>query len=148
MADYVVKAKMLISFAQPLYANWAAVAFADASSPFIIGVIGDDSVAGKIESLAGKQTAGGRRITIRRARQAEELKGCHIVFIGKAENGRAGAILGAANTLTVSDADDFTQQGGAIAFFMKGERIRFHINSKAASRAGIDLTGRLLGAGE
>ncbi len=143
-ADFVVKAKMLLNFTQPQYANWPATAFPDASSPFVIGVVGDDAVAGKLEGLVSKQTVDGRRITVRRG----DTKGCHLVFIGKAENGRAGSILGAANVLTVGDADNFTQQGGAIGFFMKGEKIRFHINPKAASRAGVDLTGRLLGAGE
>ncbi len=142
--DVVVKAKMLINFTQPQYANWPATAFPDASSPFLIGVVGDDAVAGKLEALVSKQTVDGRRITVRRG----DTKGCHLVFIGKAESGRAGSVIGAANVLTVGDADNFTQQGGVIGFFLKGEKIRFHINAKAASRAGVDLTGRLLGAGE
>ena len=142
--DVLVKAKMLFNFTQPQYAKWPVSAFSDAASPFVIGVVGDDSVAGKLEGLVSKQTVGDRRISVRRG----EMKGCHLVFIGKAESGRAGSILTAANVLTVGDAENFMQQGGAIGFFLKGEKIRFHINAKAASRAGVDLTGRLLGAGE
>lgn len=149
--DYVVKAKMLVAFTQPEYANWPAAAFSDASSPFVIGVLGDESVGGKLESMAGKQSVGGRRITIRRAKGPEDLKGCHVVFIGKSESGRASSILSAlagTNALTVSDAENFTQQGGVVGFFLKGENVRFHINGGAARRAGVDLTAQFLKNGE
>ena len=149
--DYVVKAKMLVLFTQPQYANWPAAAFSDASSPFVIGVLGDESVGGKLESMAGKQSVGGRRITIRRAKGPEDLKGCHVVFIGKSESGRASSILSAlagSSALTVSDAENFTQQGGVVGFFLKGENVRFHINGSAARRAGVNLTTQFLKNGE
>ena len=149
--DYVLKAKLLIAFGQPQYANWPAGAFPGASSPFVIGVLGDESVSGELESRAGTRTAGGRRITIRRAKGPEELKGCHVVFIGKSEIGRASSILSAlagTNALTVSDAENFTQQGGGIGLFLRDERFRFHINATAARRAGVVLMAEFLGKGE
>ena len=46
--------------------------------------------------------------------------------------------------LTVSDADDFTKQGGIIQLRLVDRKIRFEINVDAAERAGLNISSKLL----
>ena len=46
--------------------------------------------------------------------------------------------------LTVGETDGFARQGGTIGFTMEGDRVRFEINTRAAQRAGLEISSRLL----
>lgn len=152
MAQYSesdVKAAFILNFAQ--FSKWPAKAFADSGAPFAIGILGDDSLGGALEKVCQGQTVGGRKITIKRARRAEDLKECQLVHVSKSEKGRLGEILPllhSSNILTVGEGDQFTRQGGAIGFVNDGDRVRFEINPGAAQRAGIGFSSRLLKLGK
>lgn len=152
MAQYSesdVKAAFILNFTQ--FSKWPAKAFADSGATFAIGILGDDSLGGALDKVCQGQTVGGRKITIKRSRRAEDLKECQLVYVSKSERGRLGEILPllhAANTLTVGEGEQFTRSGGAIGFVMEGDRVRFEINPGAAQRAGIGFNSKLLKLGK
>lgn len=145
VSEYQLKAAFLANF--PEFVTWPATAFSGSGAPIVIGILGDDPFGATLDRAAQAKVVGGRKIAIRRSQRAEDLKSCHIVFIAKSERARIAEILaslGTGNVLTVADVEQFTARGGAIAFIMAGDAVRFEINHGAAKRAGLEISSRLL----
>src|SRR6185369_4048979 len=75
-----VKAALLYKFAS--YVEWPPEAFASPDTPFVIGVIGADELAGELEQLVRSRTVNNRRIMVRRVKEGEMLAGIHMLFVG------------------------------------------------------------------
>lgn len=72
---------------------------------------------------------------------------CHIVFIGRIEQGQFKTVLAKLArlpVLTVSDIGDFARTGGMIGLVEADQRIRFDINLTTARRANLKLSSQLL----
>jgi len=144
-----VKAGFLFNFAQ--FIQWPTQAFPDREMPFTMCVTGDP-FEGALEKTVERETLNGRRIAVRRLDSADNLHGCHLLYVGKLEAKRA-EFLGAATRifateglpiLTVGDSEDFINIGGMIRFTEGGNRVRFEINPDAAERVSLRLSANLL----
>jgi hypothetical protein len=143
--EYQIKAVFLFNFAQ--FVTWPAAAFADAESPFVIGVLGRDPFAGALDEAVRGEKLKGRNFVIQRYNRVEDVKSCHILFVCRSEAYRLSAILEplkARSILTVSDADGFTEYGGMIRFVTEQNKVRFRINLDAAKAAELVLSSKLL----
>src|SRR5438874_6356683 len=56
--EYQLKAAFIYNFAQ--FVEWPGTAFASPTAPFVIGVVGDGSLAGTLEQAVKGKTAGKR----------------------------------------------------------------------------------------
>lgn len=147
--EYEVKAAHLFHYAQLV--EWPESAFAGADAPICIGVLGDDPFGGAIDQTVEGESVRRRKIIVKRAKQAEDLKGCQIVFVCKSEAARADQILatlGESSILTVSEIEGFARHGGAIGFYFDGNKIKFEINPDIAKRHGLKVSSQLLGVGK
>ena len=143
--EYKVKATYLFNFAQ--YVEWPSDAFADASTPLTIGVLGNDDFGPFLDQLAQGETIKNRPLRVKRSRQVEELKPCHLLFISKSEKANLAptlAALGNASVLTVGETGGFALRGGVINFVAEEGRLRFEINLAEARRRGLKLNAQLL----
>lgn len=139
-----VKAGFIRNFAQ--LSKWPAKAFSDSNAPFTIGIFGDDSLGATLGKACQGQSASGRKISIKRTRQVEDLKNCQLVFISKSDRGRVSEILSSfpgANILTVGEGEQFTRvDGGTIGILIQeGQTPRFEIKLSAAR--GVDVSALL-----
>ena len=147
--EYQIKAAFLFNFAQ--FVEWPSAAFADASAPISIGVLGDDPFGPVLEQTVEGETINHRKLIIQRSQRVADLKGCHLVFISKSEKSRLTDILdslGSASILTVSETENFARRGGIINFYLEGNKVRFEINAEAAQRKGIKISSQLLKLGK
>ena len=147
--EYQIKAAFLFNFAQ--FVEWPSAAFADASAPISIGVLGDDPFGPVLDQTVQGETINHRKLIIQRSQRVEDLKGCHLVFISKSEKSRLTDIfdsLGSASILTVSETENFARRGGIINFYLDGNKVRFEINADAAQRKGIKISSQLLKLGK
>ena len=148
--EYEVKAEFLPLFAS--FVTWPATAFPQADSPLVIGVLGDDPFGEALDHAIQKDgLVSNRKMVIKRSRQWQELKDCHILFISKSESDRLAQILRGMDkvcVLTVSETEGFTRAGGIINFFIQGSKVRFEINAEAARRKGIRISSQLLCLGK
>lgn len=143
-SDTEVKAGFIRNFAQ--LSRWPAKAFSVPDAPFTIGIFGDDSLGAVLGKACQGQSAGGRKISIKRTRQVDELKKCQLVYISKSDRGRIGEILSSlqgANILTVGEGEQFTREdGGTIGILIQeGQTPRFEIKLSAAR--GVDVSSLL-----
>ena len=140
-----VMAAMIYNFA--LFIDWPTTESEAKQSPFVIGVFSEDPIGIFLENSAKVETLQGRRIQIRHLATVNDVKSCRILVVSHSQKKRLPEILDALRgepTLTVGDIDDFAQLGGMIAFKKEGSRIRFQINSDAATRVGLKISSKLL----
>jgi hypothetical protein len=139
-----VKAAFLLNFAK--YADWPASAFAEATAPITIGLIGTDSFGDTWLRVEGK-TINGRAFIIKHLAPDADIKDCQILFISHSESARMAGILRTARSLpilTVGEDAAFTENGGIINFVLKNGKVRLEIDLAAARKAGVVLHSRLL----
>ena len=141
-SEYEVKAAFLYNFAK--FVNWPPQALAQSDTLYIC-VLGADPFHGRLHSVVSDKTVQHRHLTVRRLEHQEEARACHILFVSQSDLARValGTTEGAP-VLTVGDDESFAQRGGMIAFRMQGNKVRFTINTEAASRAGLQISSQLL----
>jgi len=140
-----VKAAFLYNFAK--FVEWPGAAFDSADAPFVLGVLGSDSVGAAARELLRGKTVKGRPLVVREVADPEAARGCHLLFVGRNEEGRLEAILAAlrgAPVLVISDMERFAERGGMIELLTVGQKIRFVIDAAAARAAGLTLSSQLL----
>jgi hypothetical protein len=143
--EYQVKAVFLFNFAQ--FVEWPPSAFPDSAAPLVICVLGEDPFGPYLDETVRGETVQAHPLAVQRYRHVEEIRGCHIIFVGRQEQGRLDEILDTLKgrpTLTVSDAEGFARRGGMIRFTTDRNRIRLRINLEAARDAHLTLSSKLL----
>lgn len=85
------------------------------------------------------------KISLREAADAQSaIDECHILFFGSNPKINPADLHSAKSLLTVGEGDDFIGQGGMISFVIKDNTIKFIINRKPISSAGLRIDARLL----
>ena len=144
-SEYQLKAAFIFNFAK--FVDWPAKAFAEESSPIVIGVLGDDPFGEELKRTILNKAVAGRSVTNRSVSSIEEARSCHILFISTSEKQRLREIfdgLRGASVLTVGETDQFTEAGGMINFVIRDKRIRFEIRDDIARDAGLKISSKLL----
>lgn len=145
LSEYQVKALFLVNFAK--YVEWPATAFAGASAPIIVGVVGENNFGPHLEKAIDGKNVSGRAIQILSIDKDEDMARCHILFVSASEKRHLGEILNkvkALPVLTVGEAEPFLTQGGVINFTKKEGKVRLQIDLEAARKAKLQLSSKLL----
>jgi len=143
--EYQIKAVFLFNFAQ--FVDWPPAAFPDATSPLVIGVLGDDPFKGYLDETVRGETVNNRPIVVQRFRRVEEIAACHVLFVSRSETSRLEQILAGLkdrSILTVGDDEDFARRGGMIRFVTDNNKVRLRINVNAAKAAKLTISSKLL----
>lgn len=139
-----MKAAFIFNFAK--FVDWPPAKSQETAATMNVCVVGDEPLASALAAIEGK-IAGGKKIKIRLEPPQQSLGSCSILFVGDSENAQLGRILETvknAGVLTIGDTTGFARQGVMINFYMEEKRVRFEINPKAASRAGLKISSNLL----
>lgn len=141
--EYEVEAAYLSNFGR--FITWPVAA--RSADTFNVCVLGQDPFGPLLDAALRGESIGASPMAPRRITTTAEALGCRIVYINSAKDNQLKAILAGlrnSSVLTVSDAPDFTRQGGMIQFILDANRVRFEINLAAAQRAGLTLSSDLL----
>jgi hypothetical protein len=141
MSEYQVKALFLLNFVK--YVDWPA----GVSGPITIGILGQDNFDDNLTNAANGKSINGRAITIKHLSSGDSLGGCAILFISSSENSQLSSILSKTSSLpilTVGESESFLENGGVINFILKEGKIHLAINLKAAQRANLQISSKLL----
>jgi len=140
-----VKAAFLYNFAR--FTEWPSDAFKSDSSPFVIGIAGDEVLRHNVDIVIRGKFAGNRSLETRQVKDAIDMAGVHILYIG----GRASShvedfvqVLNGGPVLTVGDGDQFSDKGGMINFLIVGNRVRFEIKLDATEHSRLKVSSRVL----
>ncbi len=147
MDEYTIKAAYLYNFSK--YVTWPEGAFANQNSPFVICVVGEDPFGDRLDqTIAGKTSGEGRRLTVQRLKNLDltAVHHCQVLFVSKSVEDHAGEIvdaLKATATFTVADFDSFAERGGIADLRIEGARVRVDLNVAAATRANLKISAKL-----
>jgi hypothetical protein len=139
-----VKAAYLYNFAK--FIEWPAQDFASAGAPIRVCVLNDGELQRELERIVRDKQAAGRNLMVSAVETAEEARACQMVYIGHAQRspGQLTQALRGRRVVTVGDSGGFVQGGGTIEFVLEENRVRFEINHRAATQAGLRISSRLL----
>ncbi len=142
-----VKATLLFNFCH--FVEWPAHAFANDSTPFVIGILGRDPFGRFIDDLVKGEKTHGRPIEVRRFRRVEEVTDVHLLYVGPSEQGRVRGIIAALKgrpLLSVGEASEpgFARFGGIVEFTTDRGNIKLRINLDEARNAGLVVSAKLL----
>ncbi len=114
----------------------------------IIGLLGDNEFGNDMDEIIAGKEINGHPVQFKQLASPADAATCQILFISKSEKSRLSKILdGLHNTsvLTVSDLDNFVDNGGMIYLFLDDQRhVRFQIDNDAAKKAGLTISSKLL----
>jgi len=139
--EYQVKAAFLLNFTK--FIEWPPSAMPP-DKPFALCILGSDPFDGALHQIVAGESINGRKVVVEKI-QPPQANSCQIVFVSRAEKD-VPRFLSALppGILTVGDGDGFLREGGQIAFVVENRRVRFDINQKAATSAGLKLSSKLL----
>jgi hypothetical protein len=143
--EYQIKALFLFNFAQ--FVQWPSAAFTRTNEPFRIGILGDDPFDGFLDETVRGEKINGHPLVIERYADGGDVKDCQILFVGRSESGRMGAILDAVrgkNILNVGDMEGFLKNGGIIRFVTEENKIHFRIDLDAAKSVNLVISSKVL----
>ena len=148
--EYQLKAVFLWRLAQ--FTEWPGDAFDSPDSPIIICVLGDNPFDGALNAAVAGETAHGRRFIVQYHRGIDNLRICHILYMGSVGPRQAkeiGAALAGRSVLTVRNGETTASFYETIVrFATEQNRIKLRINLKAATAARLVFDPRLLRSAE
>ncbi len=143
--ELAVKATFLYKF-QP-FVTWPAQAFASATAPFTICVVGDDPFGPVLDRAVAGQQVGGHVMAVLRIAALSRDAHCQVVYIAPslAQSARQieDAVVGAP-VLTVTDSMVDPAAKGIINFVVADNRVRFEIDAASARQDGLEISSKLL----
>lgn len=143
--EYQVKSLFVLNFMR--FVEWPADTFPDASAPFVVGTVGDNPFGPLLRDAMRNQQVRGRQLLVKELGPHDNLAQCHLLFISRSERERLDGILSSLRsspTLTISELEQFCQDGGMIRFVTLDGNVRFEINPSAAARARLQVSAKLL----
>jgi hypothetical protein len=143
--EYYVKAAYVYNLTK--FVEWPPQVFKNGSDSIVICVLGQSPIQEALLEAVKGEKIDGRTLLVHQLPAAEQVRGCHLLFIAASDRKRTRSILEdlkAAGTLTVGEAEDFLDEGGAVNFKLEGSRVRIEVNLNAVERHGLRISPKLL----
>jgi len=139
-----IKAAFLLNFAR--YVEWPSSAFGSPAAPIRICMLDAEGFDSVVSATVDGKTVGERAFEVSTVQNDAPIGRCHILFVGDEDESAESVVssLGNSSVFSVANDDGFAKSGGVANFFRAGNRIRFEINPRAAKRAGLKISSRLL----
>lgn len=134
-----LKAAYLVNFLK--YVDWPPH-----QSQITLCVFGRSPLLTYLAAYEGRPI-GGRELRLRRVTSPEQFGNCQQLFVPAAQEARFATILlwtDRMPVLTVSDAEHFARDGGAISLIRADGRLQFDINTDTLARSGLKPTSQLM----
>ena len=147
--EYELKAVLIYNFAQ--FTDWPTNAFESTDSPFVIGILGNDPFGGTLETTVQNETLGGRTFVVKHFPTVDQIKTCHILYIGQSEAKRLDSIVGKLKgtpVLTLSDIENAAYRGVCVRFITENNKIHLRINVDSLKEANLVVSSKLLRVAE
>jgi len=143
--EYQVKAVFLYNFAQ--FTEWPSNVFAAADSPIVIGTLGSNPFGDFLHETVKNEVVRGRKLVVEHYQKVEEIKNCHILYIGQSEADRLDRdldLLKGRPVLTISDIENAARRGTMVRFYTQSNKIKLRIYLDEVRAAGLNLSSKVL----
>src|SRR5260370_13322383 len=79
VGEYELKAAILFNLSK--FVECPPSAYADSQAPTVVCILGQDPFGDSLKALGQKQDANGRPVSIRRLKNSDERRDCHMLYI-------------------------------------------------------------------
>lgn len=140
--QYDVYAGFMFHFGK--YVQWPADMQA---GDFVIGVVGNSPMKGKLDNLASSKNINGRKIIIKKVSGVADVDGCNVLFIPNSDIGQIAAFKGVTKSkkiLLVTEGDGNISKGSVFNFIEKDGKVRFEFSQAEADAHGLKVSSDLI----
>ena len=145
--EYILKAAFIYRFTD--YVEWNN----NSSDVFSIAVIGESGITPQLLELARGKKIKNKRIVIREFESVNELDeqggvgSFQIIFVSR--NFTQGienitSKIGEQPVLVIAEQRNAVEKGSSINFFISNNKLKFEVNMKAVTKAGLKISSQLL----
>lgn len=147
-----IKTAYVLNFVK--FTEWPAGALADGK--VTLCVAGKNVLGGMLATLEGRKAGGhvlhvveyhANTLLAGSKNTPKALDSCQVIFIGESEQHHYISLIksfGDSPVLTISDIDDFAENGGGIWLGYRERKIIFEVNLASVQAANLRLPGQLL----
>jgi hypothetical protein len=110
-------------------------------------VMGDRDITEALERIVKGRQLAGHAISVSPVEAGGKLRSCQILYMSGLTTSQLAATVTAvrgAPVLTISDAENFVQQGGIAQMFVEDGKMRFNLNLSVSKVSRLQLSSRLL----
>ena len=139
------KAAFVFNFLK--FVEWPADATRGPQEAFVMLIIGAGATADATEQFLAAKQIGERPVLVRRIKWDQSLSGVDAVFVAESDTKKLRRVFdtaAAAGTLTIGEGEEFATRGGVIALLVENNRVRFDVDTAAATAAGLRVSSKLL----
>jgi hypothetical protein len=142
--EYRLKAAFLYQF--PQFVEWPPEVWRGTTTVQLC-ILRPSPFGRELDALVRGESLNGRPYAVRDIATADEVAGCHLIFISSRAAGRNEVLKAASASpaLTVGEGERFLDEGGIIALRVVERRVRFDVSATAAHKAGLRISSQLLG---
>ncbi len=119
----------------------------DKTSPFIIGIIGEDPFGSLIANVYGNIKIIKKKVRVRYFEKTDEVDDCQILFISNSLKDEVETVIAALKKkpiLTIGDTEGYAHRGVHINLFKAGKNIGIEINPRAIRAANMSVSASFL----
>jgi hypothetical protein len=141
--EYAVKAAYLYKFTP--FVEWPPAAFASATSPFTVCVLGADPFGASLDQVLAGRQVGERAVRVRRLQAVDQPEQCQILYAAGSKAQAMAAVnkVKGAPVLTVTE-QSLGVSGAVVQFYVKDGHVRFTLDPQAATANGMTISAKLL----
>ena len=140
--EYDVKAAFVLNFTR--YVAWPDVR---RTPPFRLCVLRPNPFDSRLSSVVAGEKWQDGSIDVDIVADVRQAQGCHLLYVPETAHDafvEARPLLHGQPVLTVGEHARFLDHDGMIRLFVDQNKVRFSINQRAASAAGLQISSRLL----
>jgi hypothetical protein len=141
--EYRLKAAFMYQF--PQFVEWPSAALQESRNVQFC-VVEPNPFGSELQHLIQGESLNGRPLAVKEIFGADELAGCHVLFVSTRSGDASGVLKSTAGrpVLTIGEADGFLDGGGIIAMKIVDGKVRFEIHAANAQKAGLRISSQLL----
>lgn len=140
--EMVIKAVMIRKFVE--FIKWPAEVSPANKMQVNVCVYGTTGMSDMDAVFSKTSSASPIKYTLKNISQLSGVAGqCHVVFLASSKASNLSA-LASQPVLSISDGNNFAENGGMIGFQLIDGKIRYNINNAAFDRAGLKVDAQLL----
>ncbi len=143
--EYLVKAAFIYNFVK--FVEWPGAKAISQQPRIDICVLGESQMINAKEVFKAASTEKQTLSLVQENNPKNIAAHCHIVFISQSESGRLAEVLTTLKgqpVLTVSDINNFAEDGGMIGFVANDNKVKVEVNTHSVTTAGLRVDAQLL----
>jgi len=145
LSEDQIKAGFLLNFLR--FVQWPDASYVTRSAPISVCIVGHNSMSAVLsEAVSGKEVDG-HAIRVKLTKASDDLRTCHLVFVGSADERHTSQILDSLkgnSILTVGEYSSFAKSGGMLNFYTEENKVKLEMNLDAATRANLRISAKLI----